>query len=396
MRRWTAAFLAAALLAPSAAGSFVLLGGEWQGKDAPLHVGRVEDDELREAIVDAAHDWEAASDFDFALIFADDEGACDRDVFGVGPLKNGVEFAFTDCDAGDLGSDTLAVTMIAEPDDAGHFVVMGMVFNREIDWAVYDGPWDASEPDVRRVALHELGHWLGLGHEGSVPAIMRGIVGDLDRLQPDDVAGARFLYGPTGPAPPPDRDPLTPEQVCRRAELRAAGALCRAELRCEAKRAGRPQKDPAGAARDACLEEAAARFDAAFESALAGGGCVWTGPAAAARATLDPLAELTAGLLTGADETSRPDAKLRQALLRRAASACADGFAAETRFVKHGEDGRRAKQRGSASDGFVRRAGRAIARAAESGVVHAGTTPAEAAVSLGALVDGFAAAAAGD
>jgi hypothetical protein len=394
VRGRSGAALAAALLAPAAAAAFSLLGPDWSGGDAPIHVGAIESGSLRAALVDAARDWEDASDFDFAVIF-DGEGACERDFFGVGPLDDGAELHWRDCDGFALGLDTLAVTM--SESQSGRFVAAGVIFNEDLDWELYDGPWRDDEPEFRRVALHELGHWLGLGHESRTVAIMQPFAGDLDRLQDDDIAGARFLYGPTGPAPPPDPKPLSAELVCRRSQLRAAGGLCRAHARCEARRAGRPESDPGGALRDACVADAAARFDRRIEKAALRGGCLWAPLAADARSfVVPPLEAVESGLLTGADPVSRDDAKLRKSLLRSAGAACAGGFAAEVRFAKHGDEIRRAQQRAKASARLVERAERAVSRAAERGVSFAGTPPGDAADALDLLVDEFAAAAAAE
>ena len=62
---------------------------------------------------------------------------------------------------------------------------------------------------LKKVALHEFGHSIGLGHETGVTAIMNPSVGSVSVLQTDDIAGAQALYGLGGggdgvvPAPPP-------------------------------------------------------------------------------------------------------------------------------------------------------------------------------------------------
>jgi hypothetical protein len=382
-------------LAPTAAAGFALLGPVWEDGEAPIHVGALEGSPFRSALVSAAGDWEGASDFEFAVDFAGD-GACDRGFpFGSGPLTGGAEFETRDCDGSLLGDDTLAVTMVESA--AGRFEALGLVFNDDFDWELYDGPWDDAAPDFRRVALHELGHWLGLDHEDAAPAIMASFASDIARLQSDDVAGARFLYGPGPPPPPPPPQVLPPEVVCRRAQLRAAASVCRKRFGCEARHAKHADADPLGARRDACLADAAGRFERRFgEATLPNPSCLWSPAAADALAQVAaPADALAEGLLLGADLASPPDAMLRRRLLRRAGSACGDAFSAEARFARSEDEARRAAQRVRARGGFVEAAGDAIARAAAEGVAYAGTPPTEAADALDLLVDDFASLAAG-
>lgn len=84
-----------------------------------------------------------------------------------------------------------------------------VIFNTAWTWDSYRGP-RASYPDrfdIRRVALHELGHVLGLDHpdEASPPqtitAIMNSRSGNTDALQSDDIAGVQVLYGAPGVVP---------------------------------------------------------------------------------------------------------------------------------------------------------------------------------------------------
>ncbi len=395
MRARRAAVLLLAL-APSAAAGFALLGPIWEDGRGRIEVGGLEGSSFRTALVSAAGDWEDASDFDFAVDFGGD-GACDRGFpFGAGPLSDGAEFETRDCNGSDLGSDTLAVTQIDS--EGGRFVALGMVFNDELDWEIYDGPWNDASPEFRRVALHELGHWLGLDHEDFVPAIMSSFAGDLDALQGDDVAGARFLYGPgPTPPPPPPPTPLPPEVVCRRDQLRAAAAFCRKRFSCEARRASRPDADPLGLRRDACLADAAGGFERRFaEATLPNPGCLWAPAAAEARALVEGPAEpIAEGLLQGADPALRADAALRRRLLRRAGRACDASFTAEARYARSADDARRSAERGRARQGFVQAAGAAIERAAGDGVSYGGTAPLDAAAALDLLVDDFASLAAG-
>ncbi len=84
-----------------------------------------------------------------------------------------------------------------------------VIFNTAWTWDSYRGPRSAYPDrfDIRRVALHELGHVLGLDHpdEASPPqtvtAIMNSRSGNTDALQSDDIAGVQVLYGVPGVVP---------------------------------------------------------------------------------------------------------------------------------------------------------------------------------------------------
>ena len=83
-------------------------------------------------------------------------------------------------------------------------------FNALYDWNVYDGPASNLPVDFRRVAVHELGHVLGLTHEDDVHSIMRsrGRAGEtLVGPTADDVAGVAALYRDSPPPPPPPPPP---------------------------------------------------------------------------------------------------------------------------------------------------------------------------------------------
>ncbi|HXJ55641.1 MAG TPA: immunoglobulin domain-containing protein [Verrucomicrobiae bacterium] len=83
-----------------------------------------------------------------------------------------------------------------------------VLFNTAYSWDSYRGNLRFSGgqevPDFFRVALHEFGHVLGLGHPDqagqTVSAIMNSVDSNLDRLASDDISGATWLYYRAPPA----------------------------------------------------------------------------------------------------------------------------------------------------------------------------------------------------
>jgi hypothetical protein len=102
-----------------------------------------------------------------------------------------------------FGHDTLALTTWWFR--GNDLVEADIAFNQGKRWDSYRG---TTKPglvyDLRRVAQHELGHVLGLGHPDDhgqdVVALMNSRIGDLDSLTGDDISGIQAIYG----APPGD------------------------------------------------------------------------------------------------------------------------------------------------------------------------------------------------
>jgi hypothetical protein len=99
-----------------------------------------------------------------------------------------------------FGATTLAVTTnwfsVATPTRR---VEADIIFNTAFSWNSYRGRLVSGVRDFRRVAIHELGHLLGLDHPDdagqTVSAIMNAFISDIDTLTADDIAGVQSLYG---------------------------------------------------------------------------------------------------------------------------------------------------------------------------------------------------------
>jgi hypothetical protein len=131
-----------------------------------------------------------ASDPASALAFA--QNGTSIDIGAATDGHNTVSF-MTDPPRSVFDKKTLAITYTITTDDNLHFLDCDIVFNdRDFTWIDSNDTTDRTS--LGSVALHEIGHFIGLGHSTNINDVMYPIAQGYRLLSDSDKAGARFLY----------------------------------------------------------------------------------------------------------------------------------------------------------------------------------------------------------
>ena len=178
--------------------AFELTGSKWLGAETDFYVNieGISGTGLQwnTAFITAMEEWNAETLFTFDWK-EEYRNPCEND--GV----NGVDFVEDYCGS-EFGQSTLGITVtryestiLGEP----NLVQADIILNGSEKFDIFGGALPSFGPlsdkfDFRRAALHELGHVIGLEHEETMQAIMAPEISDIDRLQPDDIAGVKALY----------------------------------------------------------------------------------------------------------------------------------------------------------------------------------------------------------
>ncbi|MES3006521.1 MAG: matrixin family metalloprotease [Pseudomonadota bacterium] len=208
MSRWIVAMALAAL--SLSALSYNISGAKWPGATTHIYTSipgtAASGESWAQALRDAAQEWTEKTVFAFEARTGYRDPCVGYRVnssgstfpAGDGDGINGADFTNDVC-GNAFGTNVLAVTLIfTEANKLGGFDITeaDMVFNKSKAFDVYDGPVSSARgTDFTRVALHEMGHMMGMGHEDTRAAIMRPSIGNTFTLQADDIAGANKLYG---------------------------------------------------------------------------------------------------------------------------------------------------------------------------------------------------------
>jgi hypothetical protein len=376
MMRSMRAMVLGVLIAAAPAGA-AFAQAAWPEPEANLFVGNL-DYWWASQIARAANEWNKATDFTFKIKGNDFE-ACDKYDSGVllrpdeQQLTNGVEFNDVMCFMEEFPPGVLAVDM--EIIGFNGMLQKGLIFNDFYSWDVFHGPNGDTTFDFHRVAVHELGHFLGLPHNETDVSIMNPIVSDeIEDIQPADIANANGLYAV---APDPEPEPIVdPLVACQVSQLRAAAQLCKAELGCQAKHAKDPARDASGDRRDACVAAAESTFAAAWDAAVAAGAAAGGCHAQGAGLDVTPaVGAATAGAigLIGDGDASNPDDRaLRTKLLKKASALCGGAVNAWKKNAVAESPTKLANGLARSRANFASAAAKAVANARAKGVSYDG------------------------
>ncbi len=135
---------------------------------------------------DAFAQWESIANVN--LVWVSDDGAAEDE----GNVQQGsVEFGDIRIGAYSMGPNVAALTYL--PPKANGGSNSGDIFlNTDVNWEN-----NGSGVDLETIAMHEIGHALGMGHSSSSSAVMfPNYNGQASGLSSDDIAGVQSIWGP--------------------------------------------------------------------------------------------------------------------------------------------------------------------------------------------------------
>ena len=198
LRTISLAVLVGAAILPDDSSAYLIDGTKWLRGEAEFYVAvpgfSASGISWNDAVIEALNDWTNNTVFNFTVV-EEDRDPCAVDGY------SSIDFSEDFCGS-EFGENTLAVAVrrfavqsLGPPNiTEGDIVVKG---GERYD--IFDGPLAPfgflnNGLDFKRIALHELGHVIGLDHEEANPAIMAPTISDVFELQEDDIAGVEALY----------------------------------------------------------------------------------------------------------------------------------------------------------------------------------------------------------
>ncbi len=184
--------------------TFVYNGMKWGGSnpmEPPYRINPANNNGVSAASVlavvqSAAATWSEVSTADFEFTYGGTTTATDSSLNGANEIlwKDGGY------------STALATAYWWYNTTSGSIVEADIVFNDYHFWSTSGGGYD-----IETVTLHELGHWLSLGHDSNPDAVMYYAYGGVRRsLHASDAAGISYIYPSDSPSDPTTTPTITP------------------------------------------------------------------------------------------------------------------------------------------------------------------------------------------
>jgi len=186
---------------------FVYEGYHWPGPNPMrepyvVNVNTSDPGDMLGAIQAAANTWSSVATADFVFTYGGSTSAADRS------LNDANEITWKN----EGSNGILATTYWWYEASTRHIFEADMVINDSYKWDTSGQP-DGSEFDLQSTVLHELGHFLSLGHDSDPAAVMYGYLnaGQVKRvLHSNDIAGISHIYPVSfTPTPGPSLTPTT-------------------------------------------------------------------------------------------------------------------------------------------------------------------------------------------
>ena len=190
--------LLAVLIISTAVNAYVLIGWSWQYNNIVFHTGFNSGEDgtsaasYQSALNNAINSWNSKSNFQYEINSAYIDPCATGD-------DNSVSFESDICGTA-FGSGVLAVAHTSYYSNSGNTLYSDIIFNSAKNWSIHNNTGFFSEIfdpyDFQRVALHEVGHTLGLDHESTnYPIMYPSYQNSVTTLQTDDINGIRAIYG---------------------------------------------------------------------------------------------------------------------------------------------------------------------------------------------------------
>jgi len=167
--------------------AFTTLEGTWPNGQIEFNINY--SSAYDRAFVDALKAWSPYANIQFSCTTASSAVPC---------LNDGINsYGFSTSLCGTKWNDGVLAVSINHYDKRhrNRLIDTDILINAKRHWGIHTAPYSDDPIDFSRVAVHEVGHALGLGHSKSRLSVMYPYYSEIRKPYPDDINGIRYLYG---------------------------------------------------------------------------------------------------------------------------------------------------------------------------------------------------------